>query len=310
MADTNTDNLTTVSLEGGSRNQPRQINLRQQNRKIDSEDKLADYIKKQLGDPLITVDITDDQLRLAIDDAFRKWSDFAFSGMENMLFVIETQEDIQDYILDERVQNILGVSFADGLSNYLSSSNGIWAGLPMMDQIPVNYVPYVNAEGQTSSLSSIPGSAETSATGVAGGVAGGPSTGGGRNDPGLAYAMLANSQTLQAIYGSTVSWDYNPGNHILRIFRPFTGKIAVEASLFYYPNPDYDDSFNHPWIKEYATAKAKYIWGQNVGKYSGNLIGGSEINYDRIISEAREDMDKLEEQLIERYSEPLGIFTG
>jgi hypothetical protein len=292
------------------KNQPSQINLKQQNRKIDSEEKLIKYIRTQLGEPLITVDCTDEQIQLAIDDAYRKWSDFAFDGMQNMLFDIETQEDIQDYILDERVHNILGVSFADGLSNYLSSSNGVWAGLPLMDQIPVNYVPYVNAEGQTSSLSSIPGSDETSATGVAGGVAGGPSTGGGRNDPGLAYAMLANSQTLQAIYGSTVSWDYNPGNHVLRIFTPFTGKIAIEASLFYYPNPEYDDNFNHPWIKEYATAKAKFTWGQNVGKYSQALIGGAQINFDRIISEAREDLDKLDEQLINRFSGPLGVFSG
>ena len=293
-----------------SRNQPRLININQQNRKIDSEEKLINYIKASLGEPLITVDMTTTQIQLAIDDAFRKFSDFAFAGMENMLFVIETKEDIQDYILDERVQNILGVSFADGLSHFLSSSNGIWAGLPLMSQIPVNYVPYVNAEGQASHLESLGGSGDVSASGVAGGVSGGPSTGGGRNDPGLAYAMLANSQTLQAIYGSTIEWDYNPGNHVLRIFRPFTGKIAIEASLYYYPNPDYDDNFNHPWIKEYATAKAKYIWGQNIGKYNSNLIGGAELNYDRIISEAREDMERLEEQLIERFSGPLGVYSG
>ncbi len=291
-------------------NQPRQINIQQQNRKIDSEEKLINFIKTNLGEPLITVDMTDTQIQLAIDEAFRKWSDFAFDGMDKMLFVINTQEDIQDYILDERVQYIQGVSFADGLGNYLSSSNGIWAGLPMMDQIPVNYVPFVNAEGQTSHLESLGGSGDVSATGVAGGVAGGPSTGGGRNDPGLAYAMLANSQTLQAIYGSTVEYSYNPGNHILRIFRPFNGPIAIEASLYYYPNPDYDDSFNHPWIKEYALAKSKYIWGQNVSKYDSTLIGGARIQGDRIIAESREDLDKLDQELIDRWTEPLGAYSG
>ncbi len=293
-----------------SKNQPRQIDIKHQNRKIDSEEKLIQYIRTQLGEPLLTVDVTNDQIQLAIDDAFRKWSDFAFDGMQRMLFVIETKEDIQDYILDERVQYIQGVSFADGLTNYLSSSNGIWAGLPMMDQIPVNYVPYVNAEGQTSSLSSIPGSGDSSVAGVAGGVAGGPSTGGGRNDPGLAYAMLANSQTLQSIYGSTIEWDYNPGNHVLRIFRPFNGPIAIEASLFYYPNPDFDSSFNHPWIKDYALAKAKYIWGQNVSKYDSALVGGARIQGDRIIAESREDLDKLNEELINRWTEPMGVFSG
>ena len=291
-------------------NQPRQINITQQNRKIDSEEKLIHFIRTQLGEPLITVDVTDEQIQLAIDEAFRKWSDFAFDGMQRMLFVLPTQGEIREYLLDERVKNIMGISFADGLGNYISSGNGIWAGLPLMDQIPINYVPYVNSEGQTSHLESLGGSGDTSATGVAGGVAGGPSTGGGRNDPGLAYAQLANSQTMQAVYGSTIEWDYNPGTHILRLFKPLYNDIAVEASLYYYPNPDYDDNFNHPWIKEYALAKTKEIWGNNVGKYTSNLIGGSSINFDRLLSEAREDIDKLTDQLVERWTEPLGVFSG
>jgi len=291
-------------------NQPREININQQSRKIDSEEKLINYIKSMLGDPLITVDVTDDQIKLVIDEAFRKWSDFAFDGMDKMLFVIDTNKEIQDYILDERVKNILGVSFADGLNNWLSGGNGLWAGLPMMSQIPVNYVPYVNAEGQTSHLETLGGSGDFSASGVAGGVSGGPSTGGGRNDPGLAYAMLANSQTLQSIYGSSIDFQYNQGNHVLRIFNPFDGKAVIEASLHYYPNPEYDDNFNHPWIKEYALAKTKFIWGNNVGKYDSNLIGGSRINYDRLISESKEDLDRLNQELIERYSEPLGVFSG
>jgi len=291
-------------------NQPRQINIKQQNRKIDSEEKFIKYIRTSLGEPLITVDVTDDQILLAIDETFRKWSDFAFDSMEKMLFVIDVSSGTQDYLLDERVKNIMGVSFSDGLSNWLSGGNGLWAGLPMMSQIPVNYVPYVNAEGQTSSLSTIPGSGNVSAAGVAGGVAGGPSTGGGKNDPGLAYAMLANSQTLQAIYGSTVEFNYNPGNHILRIFNPYDGQALIEASLNYYPNIDYDDSYNDPWIKEFALNKVKLQWGNNVGKYSSSLIGGAEINYDRIISEAQGELERLNTELIERYSEPLGVFSG
>jgi len=291
-----------------SRNQPKEINIEQQNRKINSEEKLIQYVRSMLGEPLITVDVTDTQIKQIIDEAFRKYSDYAYDGMQNMLFVIETHKDIQDYLLDNRVAAVHGVSFASGLGSYLSTSNGIWAGLPMMDQIPVNYVPYVNAEGQTSSLESM-GVGANSATGVAGGVGGGPATGGGKNDPSLAYAMLANSQTLQNLYGSTITWDYNPMNHILRIFKPLDGEIVIEAALHYYPNPDYDDSFDRPWIKDYVTAKTKLIWGNNTGKYDQQLVGGASINYDRLISEAQEEIDKLNEQLL-MISPPLGVFSS
>jgi hypothetical protein len=262
-----------------------------------------------LGEPLITVDVTDEQIQLVIDEAFRKWSDYAFEGMDRMLFVIPVFNDIQDYILDDRVTAINGVSFADGLNSYLSSSNGVWAGLPMMDQIPVNYVPFVNAEGQASHLENTGSSNNMTASGVAGGVAGGPSTGGGRNDPGLAYAQLANSQTLQSIYGSTIDYQFNPSNHILRIFRPVTGNIAIEAELHYYPNPDYDDGFGHWWIKDYVIAKTKFIWGNNVGKFTQNLIGGAQINFDRLLAEGQQELDKLDEQLL-NISPPLGIFSA
>ena len=292
-----------------NRNSPRVINTVQQDRKIDSEEKLIQYVRTMLGEPLITVDVTDSQIQLIIDEAFRKWSDYAFESMDRMIFTLPVFEDVQDYLLDDRVASINGVSFADGLANYISSSNGIWAGLPMMDQIPVNYVPYVNAEGQTSSLESMGSALGESATGVAGGVAGGPSTGGGKNDPGLAYAMLADSQTLQSIYSSTVEWEFNPSSHILRIFRQLSGLIMVEAALHYYPNPDFDDGFNTPWIKEYTIAKTKFLWGNNVGKFSQNLVGGAQINFDRLLSEAQQEIDRLEERLITQ-SPPLGVFSS
>lgn len=292
-----------------NRNQPKNININQNTRKINSEIKLVNYIKTMLGDDLITLDVSNDQILLAIDDTFDKFSSWALDGQQNMGFVIEAKGNVQDYYIDDRIQAIYGISIADSTSNYNGSSGGISLG--GFGQVPINYIPYVDMEGNTSSLERGFGSGNHSASGVAGGVAGGPATNG---NPGekmeVAYMQMVESQMLQGMFGSSVAFDFNASNHILRIFEPMAGPIMIEGSLEYRPNPDFDDAYGHQWIKEYALNKVKFIWGSNTGKYSQSLIGGAEINYDRMLSESSEALERLDEELISKFSEPLGIFSA
>ncbi len=292
------------------RNAPKNVNIGQNSRKINSEDKLLNYIKTMLGADLITVDVSDDQILLAIDDTFSKFSSWALDGQQNMGFVIEARSDVQDYYIDDRIQAIYGISIADSTSSYNSSTNG-GISLGGFGQVPINYIPHVDMEGNASSLERGFGGGNYSATGVAGGVTGGPATSGNQAEMmEVSYLQMVESQMMQGMFGSSVAFDFNASNHILRIFEAIEGPIMVEGSLEYRPNPDYDDAYGHSWIKEYALNKVKFIWGSNVGKYSQSLIGGAEINYDRLLSESQETLDKLDEQLLERYSEPLGIFSA
>ena len=106
------------------RNSPKNINLGQQSRKINSEEKLVNYIKTQLGAPLITVDVTDDQILQCIDDTFEKFSEWVWNAQQSQVFVINAEAGIQDYILDDRVKAISGLSIADNLSGYASGAGG------------------------------------------------------------------------------------------------------------------------------------------------------------------------------------------
>ena len=296
------------------RNAPKQINLKQRNRKVDTEEKLIEYIKTQLGAPLITVDVTDDQILQCIDETFQKFSDWTWDAQQNQVFIINGSPGIQDYIIDERIKAIYGISIGDTLSGYSSSSGGgMMAGIPMGSFMPPMYIPAITMEGNQSSLTN-PGAAMTggSATGVAGGVAGGAHTSGNKqngNPLEAAWAAMTDMQTMQSMFGSTISFDFNASNHTLRIFEEAPGPIAIEAAIDYIPNPDYDPAYNDPWIKMYSKALTKRVWSGNVGKYSSELIGGSTINYERIGSEAQEEIDKLEESLM-MQSEALGAFSG
>ena len=284
------------------------INLTQRNRKINSEEKLIEYIKTMLGDGLITVDVSTKQIQLAIDDTIRKFADWAYSGQQDAVFVIEVKEGIRDYFIDERILAIYNCSVADGA--YGSGSGGHYLG-PGWGSVGINYIPYVDpTTGNMSSLETGNAFGNYSATGVAGGVAGGPATNGNPLEQmELAYVLQVQAQMMSSLFGTSVNYDFNPSNHILRFLENYAGPVVIEGAMEYIPNPENDDVYNHTWIKEYALNKVKLIWGQNVGKFDQNLIGGAKINYERIIQEAQEALDKLEEDLLNRYSEALGIFS-
>ena len=294
------------------RNSPKSVNIRQQNRRIDTETKLVKYIKNQLGDPLVTVDVTDDQIFQCIDDAFEKFSEWTWNAQQSKVFVIEADPGIQDYLLDDRVKAISGLSLGDGLNGYGKGGGmGFWGGIPMGDIIPPMYVPAITLEGQASSLSVTGSGLGLSATGVAGGIAGGPNTSSsGTGNPVESYwAALSNMQTMQSMMGQRISYDFNASNHILRIFEPVSGPVAIECEMDYIPNPDFDMAYGHSFIKNYSLNLVKRVWGGNVGKYSSPLVGGATINFDRLISEAQMEIDRLEESLM-MSSEALGVFSG
>ena len=54
----------------------------------------------------------------------------------------------------------------------------------------------------------------------------------------------------------------------------------------------------------------KRNWGQNIGKYDAHLIGGTRLNYERIIQEANTDLERLHNELLEQYAAPLPIIRG
>lgn len=63
-------------------------------------------------------------------------------------------------------------------------------------------------------------------------------------------------------------------------------------------------------FKQYATAKVKLQWAQNLSKYQGmQLPGGITVDASSMNSQAQEEIDKLEE-FIKASQEPLQVYIG
>jgi hypothetical protein len=290
-----------------TRNQHKNINPEQDNRRINTEDKLINYIRTMLGSPMIDVEVTDTQIQMIIDETVRKFSDWAYGGEQSVIFEIEAKNDIQDYRLDERVQAIKSVSFGTSLGTVAQMNSGY--SMPIFGSIGVNYLPHITLQGEVSSLAS--GGFGSTSGGTAGGVAGGPNSGNsGLSSMVDAWVTRSQVDTMNALNARGVNFEFNSNTKILRIFEHYEGAFIIEAAVEYIPNPEYDEVYAHPWIKQYALEKTRYLWGTVTGKYNQSLVGGAEINYADMKSEAQEKLQELDEDLLNKYSEALGIFSS
>ena len=60
----------------------------------------------------------------------------------------------------------------------------------------------------------------------------------------------------------------------------------------------YTDIYNDVWLKRYATAKLKLQWGQNLIKFDGILMpGGVTLNGRQLVDDAKEEITALEEEV-------------
>ena len=73
----------------------------------------------------------------------------------------------------------------------------------------------------------------------------------------------------------------------------------------------YPDVWNDRFLEAYATAKIKYQWGTNLSKFAGiQMPGGVTLDGPRIMQEAKEEIEKMEEEMYTMSSLPSEIFTG
>lgn len=98
--------------------------------------------------------------------------------------------------------------------------------------------------------------------------------------------------------------DYDdPTSHDGTVTTP-TSPVVTEQQYFT------QDTFNDRWLKDMATAFVRQQWGQNLSKYDGQqLPGGVTVNADRIIETAKEDIEKLREELLQ-IEAPMGLWLA
>lgn len=242
--------------------------------RIDTKDKLIQYIRESLGEPIIKVEVTEKQISNIIDSAVQKFTEYAYGDLEDT--VILELKGKNEYELPDKITNILKVS-KGGSSNLTNFSANYGDG----------YVPNIWSEQFFSQ--------------GAGNFTG--------NIIENIISISSMKASLDKFFGDDLYCNFNPHRKILQVFEPYTGPVLVHYQYEYLAN-NVDLIYNHEWIKDYTVAKTQYQWGNNTGKYDQTLVGGARINYDAIKSEASTAIDKLNEDLLNKWSDTCPIMIG
>jgi hypothetical protein len=118
-------------------------------------------------------------------------------------------------------------------------------------------------------------------------------------------------QNLEYMLKVMPSYTFNPLTKKLRFHEKFKADKNLLLQTYCYLSATEAGLYNQTWIKRMCVAKARYQWAMNAMKYNGSVLpNGLVFNVDGILNEAKEEMQKCEEQLENEYTEPLDFFVG
>jgi hypothetical protein len=235
-----------------------------------TKEQFRDYILRRLGYPVSEVNVDDEQVTDRIDDALRIFRDYHYDGTERDFLkhtVLQSDIDNKYITLPDSIIGVVRVLalFTSDSASSLFSIKYHIALNELAYLSTASLIPYHMAMTRLMDLYEL-----FAAT------------------PGIEFEQTSNRVKLH-------DWTGIPANSKL-VFEVF--RVVDPAS--------YADVWQDPWMKDYATALVKKQWGENIKIMGGIvLLNNVTINGQAIYDEAMADIERLDSQLIKKYSRPL-----
>lgn len=242
-----------------------------------SREQLIDFCKRQLGHPVIAINVDDDQVEDCIDLAFQFFQDFHFDGTEKQYLKHQlTSTDITNQYIPVN-ENVIGITRIFPLS----SSN---ATINMFD---LRYQLRLHELYDFTSTSYVP------------------------------YTLtMQHIRTLDLLFSGEQPIRFNRHTDKLYLDWNWTQyAIAGEYLIieaFVVVDPDsYTDIYNDRMLKKLSTAYVKKVWANNMRKYGGlQLPGGVTLNGQQMYEEAMGEIENIENQIRNTYEAPPMFLVG
>lgn len=242
-----------------------------------SRAEFKEYCLRKLGKPVIEINVDDDQVEDRIDESLKYFYDYHFDGSERTYYKhIVTSDDVTNKYIT-LPENIIGAVRIFRIGDPSLKSNDIFN---------IRYQIALNDLYQLTSVSLIP-----------------------------YYMVMQHLGTVTELLVGEQPIRYNRHMDRLHIDMDWT-KINVGEYLiveaYQVIDPDtYTDAWGDRWLQQYCTQKIKYQWGTNLTKFTGmQLPGGVQFNGEKILDDAKTEIEKLEEEMINSYSLPVMDMIG
>lgn len=252
-----------------------------------SREELKQYCLRKLGAPVIEINVDDSQLEDRIDDTLQLFAEYHFDGVEKRYYKhAVTQEEI------DRAKTDLNGGFisTDGIDPSIISITRLFQfSESTVNMFDVRYQIALNDfYGIRTGLGSIHQYDIT------------------KRHLSLLQQMLDPEKMIRFTRVTNklyvdMNWEEDVDAGDFLVFECYS---KIDPDTF---TEIYKDKF----ILKYATESIRYQWGSNLSKYDGlQLPGGVQFNGRQIMDEARERLDKLEEEMSLRYELPPDFMVG
>lgn len=242
-----------------------------------SKTEFKEYCLRKLGKPVIEINVDDDQVDDRVDEALRYYWDYHFDGSDKIYYkhLVTEQNKIDKYITVP--ENIIGAVSIFPIGDPIVRSD---------DLFNIRYQIALNDLYSLTSVSMVPYYMVM-------------------EHLALITELLVGKQPIRytrhkdRVYVD-MDWDkVKAGEYLL-----------IEAYEVIDPDT-FTDVWNDRWLQNYATALIKKQWGSNLTKFIGmSLPGGVQFNGEKIYNDADEEVRRLEDEMITKYSLPVLDMVG
>ena len=245
---------------------------------VNSRQGLIDYCLRRLGQPVIEINIDEDQLEERVDDALEYFQEYHFDGVEKVFLKhLITAEDItNEYI--PMGNPVISVVRVLPIPSFDSFQGGFFNE---EYQLRLNYLN--NFSG--SSL--------------------------------IQWEMTQqNFSLVEQLFSIAPTMMFNRKQNRVYLEADWNDKFSVNDVLviesYRALNPStFSEVWNDMFLKKYATALIKRQWGENLKKFQGVVLpGGITLDGKTIYDEAVEEIAKIEEQMSLSYELPADGYVG
>ena len=239
---------------------------------------LIDYCLRRLGQPVIEINIDEDQLSERVDDALEYFQEYHFDGVEKVFLKhTVTADDITNEYIPV-ADPVISVVRVLPIPNFDSFQGGFFN-----EEYQLRLQDLDNLSGTTL----------------------------------IDWTMTQmNFSLVDQLFGIAPQVLFNRKQNKVYLETDWSKKfivgdvIVVEAYRALDPST-YTEVYNDMFLKRYTTALIKRQWGENLKKFTGVVLpGGITLDGKTIYDEAVEEILKIEEEMSLRYELPADGYMG
>lgn len=225
---------------------------------------IFDYVLNRLGSGMVDVELDPAHLETAYNKAVLTFRARNQAAEEESYAFLELVEDQQEYVLPEEISHVRQI-FRRTIGSSSGSSN--------FEPFEAGYInTYLLTAGRTGGL--------------------------------LSYELYTQYQEFAArMFGGFINFTFNPVNKLLKIVRRPQSTGETVLLWTYNLKPEImllQDRRIRLWIQDYTYSMSKFMLGEARSKF-GQITGpqgGTNLNGDALKTEAREELTRLDEELM------------